>query len=416
MSSDFFDASLYAVADGTRVRAGQVNTPIQAIDAGFAKMPSESNMKTGKISYCVDTGAINAMIVELPYVITAYEDGLHVIAKAAFANTITTPVINVNGLGNVVIRRQDGSAVIAGDIPQNHIVEMRYNATTVCFNLMGSIGAQGGAGTMSSQNASAVDITGGELSNVIIYDADKDSYIDFRSDDIIEIRCSGVLLGYFTQDGILLDSSKYIVAQDIRNSSGQQLVSVADNLVRIYTSGAERVRVNSSGLDIRYGQLLVDEMPIIGTFVNSGSGGPYVTSTLLTPTSSITEAAWTSVGPTGSGASVIWTPLDNVQSDADWIEITCEIILYKNNDPAASASCSLSGRAHGSTISYTDCYLGRATCYGSASSPGGSSCYVTRKIPVDSSRRFNLYWLSGGTSEFIYCYLTGFGYNNRSAL
>ncbi len=164
MSSDYFDSSTHHVTAGTRVRASDINTTVDALDTGLAKLPSEVNIKRGLINYAVDSGVANAYVVTLTYVPTSYADGMEVIFKATAINTGAS-TINVNALGVKSIKRQDGSDLIAGDIPAAKIISIRYNSTSGCFEIQGTLSI-GGAGTMALQNANAVAISGGTINGI----------------------------------------------------------------------------------------------------------------------------------------------------------------------------------------------------------------------------------------------------------
>jgi len=165
MSSDYFDSSLYHVTAGTRVRASDVNTALDALDTGLIKLPTEAHIKRGTINYVVDSGAADAYVITLPYAPVAYSDGMQAVFKASAANTGAS-TLNVNALGAKVIKRQDGSALIAGDIAADKIVEVRFNTTSDQFEIQGSTAI--GTGTMAAQNSNAVAITGGTITGVTI--------------------------------------------------------------------------------------------------------------------------------------------------------------------------------------------------------------------------------------------------------
>uniref|UniRef100_A0A6H1ZY68 Tail protein n=1 Tax=viral metagenome TaxID=1070528 RepID=A0A6H1ZY68_9ZZZZ len=165
MSSDYFDSSLYHVTAGTRVRASDVNTALDALDTGLIKLPTEAHIKRGTINYVVDSGAADAYVVTLSYAPVAYTDGMQVVFKALAANTGAS-TLNVNALGAKVIKRQDGAALVAGDIAADKIVEVRFNTTSDQFEIQGSTAV--GTGTMAAQNSNAVSITGGTIADVAI--------------------------------------------------------------------------------------------------------------------------------------------------------------------------------------------------------------------------------------------------------
>ena len=67
---------------------------------------------------------------------TAYINGMVVRFITTNANTTTTPIVNLAGLGAKNIKKADGTAVIAGDI--NGYVELRYNGTDFLLSPLSS--------------------------------------------------------------------------------------------------------------------------------------------------------------------------------------------------------------------------------------------------------------------------------------
>lgn len=76
----------------------------------------------------VDTGSVNAYALNFVANFTAYTDGIVIYWIPSVTNTGPSTV-NVNGLGPVNILNQDGTALTAGQIQQNQIVQMMYKGT-----------------------------------------------------------------------------------------------------------------------------------------------------------------------------------------------------------------------------------------------------------------------------------------------
>lgn len=149
----------------------------------------------------------------------------------------------------------------------------------------------------------------------------------------------------------------------------------------------------------------------IGTYVNASDGGPYISSTTFDVDASVTEDTWESVGPTGSGASNIWTGLDSVPLGVDWIEIKALSIV--SNNAGSSTVINIWIRATGSAIGKT---LANRVVDALTESPTSGAFHSIDainnfKAPVDSSNRFDVRWADTGNSRFLYFYLTGYGYN-----
>jgi hypothetical protein len=104
---------------------------------GFEKLPTPTQILSGKINYAVGAGVADAYTLSLDKV-TAYTDGMEVVWKVPAANTGAS-TIDVNSLGARSVRRSDGSALSAGDLAANKIVTMRFNATVSMFEIQNSV-------------------------------------------------------------------------------------------------------------------------------------------------------------------------------------------------------------------------------------------------------------------------------------
>jgi hypothetical protein len=159
MANDFFNF-ITRLTKHTLARAEAVNALFDAIAAGFDKFPTERQLKDGKTIFTTTGGAANAYTVTRPHAATSYSDGLLVTAKIHSANT-GAATINVDGLGVVSILRMDGSALQAGDLPLNAVLDLRYSGTA--FRLMAP---PQGVATLAQDWASKTDgaVAGGEFS------------------------------------------------------------------------------------------------------------------------------------------------------------------------------------------------------------------------------------------------------------
>lgn len=149
-----------------------------------------------------------------------------------------------------------------------------------------------------------------------------------------------------------------------------------------------------------------------GTFVNASNGDPTIAAGSFDVDGNVAETTWESIGPTGSGANNIWSSLDSVPADANWIELKC---IVEGREGAASSNLpgalylrknGGTGAADGETLVNT--FKDRSDSSGYAFC-GNVTAGI--KIPIDSSRRFQAYWLSSFTYTSILLYVTGWGFN-----
>jgi len=140
----------------TLARAEAVNTQLSAIETAFDKVPPQLELEQARATYALDTGAADAYVVALPHTLAAYTTGLHIRVKIANSNT-GPATINVDGLGAVAIKRLDGSALIANDLPAGAIVGMDYDGTQ--FLTSGDSAAASATAAASSATAAASSAT-----------------------------------------------------------------------------------------------------------------------------------------------------------------------------------------------------------------------------------------------------------------
>jgi hypothetical protein len=130
-SPDAGYTGLYAitVANGaTQVASGNIATLISApfISTKLPDVPA--GVQSGKWVYAVDTGAVNAMVAIASPVPAALIPGLCVRIKVANTNT-GAATFNLNGLGNVAVKRANGAAVSSGDLNVGMVVELIYDGS-----------------------------------------------------------------------------------------------------------------------------------------------------------------------------------------------------------------------------------------------------------------------------------------------
>lgn len=120
------------------------------------------------------------------------------------------------------------------------------------------------------------------------------------------------------------------------------------------------------------------------------------------------STAWESVGPTGSGATNIWTAMDNIPDGAKWVEL--KFLNRANDSTGAAIEQYVYIRATGSstaTGNQTMASVARVAATGSTATE--VMTLNTVKVPVDSSKRFDIYFTADGTSRVVDCYLVGTG-------
>lgn len=87
-------------------------------------------------NYAVDTGAADVYVGAYTPAITAYVDGMILRLFVANTNLTTTPTFNAGTPGAKAILRDDGTAIVAGDLPANSYAAFEYRAATTKWYLL----------------------------------------------------------------------------------------------------------------------------------------------------------------------------------------------------------------------------------------------------------------------------------------
>lgn len=119
----------------TLARAEKVNEQFQAIADAFAYFGPAANWLDHRPNYVADTGAVNAYVVTLDPVPSAYRVGMTFDMVPSVVNTGASTV-NVNGLGAKSILDANGSAVVAGALPITRTTRLVYDGTA--FRTLGA--------------------------------------------------------------------------------------------------------------------------------------------------------------------------------------------------------------------------------------------------------------------------------------
>lgn len=87
-------------------------------------------------NYAVDTGAADVYVGAYAPAITAYVDGMVLRLFVANTNITTTPTFNAGTPGAKGILRDDGTAIVAGDLPANSYAAFEYRVATTKWYLL----------------------------------------------------------------------------------------------------------------------------------------------------------------------------------------------------------------------------------------------------------------------------------------
>jgi len=125
---------------------------------------------------------------------------------------------------------------------------------------------------------------------------------------------------------------------------------------------------------------------------------------------SLTESTWESVGPTGSGADNVWTPMDVLPSNATILIASLRIRAEKSSTGRCDASVYWTYGDDGSPALGTGeahrNYFSKSTVDSSESYDQGSAQILIPLGPTNQD--FQLYWGSNGDNDAIYMDYVGF--------
>jgi len=110
----------------------------------------------------IDTGAINAYVVNTPQHETAYYTGMMCIFWTLNSNSSLSPTLNLNGLGARNIRNADGSNLVSGQLPANTPICCVYNSYDSTWRLYNPLGMQKQA--LLNQSRAVITDSSGNLS------------------------------------------------------------------------------------------------------------------------------------------------------------------------------------------------------------------------------------------------------------
>jgi len=120
------------------ITSGLVNT--------YIVQPDE--LQTSSFTYTVATGTAQSILVTIPSMLTALNDGMSFSFRAVYANTAAAPTMTLTlgttSTGAVPIVKMDQIPLLAGDIQPNMICNLVYNANYSNWVLLNPISTAAG--------------------------------------------------------------------------------------------------------------------------------------------------------------------------------------------------------------------------------------------------------------------------------
>lgn len=172
-------------------KAAKVNAIFDAIVAAFDMLPSPSALATGTENYAEATGPANHYAATIPG-FTAYIDGVTCLVRIPVTNTGPC-FLDVNGLGEIPMRRANGAAIGIGDAAGGTVLQMTVISGT--FRITSGLSLLGVAGIASNIGFSPpVGMTSTDVQAAILELKALVSAISMAASDISTVAAVGTII------------------------------------------------------------------------------------------------------------------------------------------------------------------------------------------------------------------------------
>jgi hypothetical protein len=265
--------------------------------------------------------------------------------------------------------------------------------------------AGGGGGTMASQDASAVAITGGTIEGVELTLAEPN-----LADPILNGDISG---------NAFLDEDNMVSNSDTKVASQQSIKAYIDSgVVTMSNKTLMNPKINEDVVLSSTATQLDATVNKRGVFV-ADVDSPTINN--ITLTTSVLLETYQSIGPTGSGADVIWTALNTLPTDINWIEIRVLMIMHNREQdfgPQFQSILELRARRLGSSVDGNSNTIGHLRMVNNHQNSGGGLYQGTETSGINypkigvNGRQFEMRYIKSNIwSTTIIIHLVGYGWN-----
>lgn len=194
------------------------------------------------------------------------------------------------------------------------------------------------------------------------------------------------------------------------DGNGAETINGSTTALEVGQWEAVTVRLNSA----QTGWITGDGAPVAGhvkagnEYLQDGgtSYGTFFTSF------EVTEEAWETVGPTGSGATNIWTAMDNLPSGARILKAMAYVSLVPtaSTSSVSVASYITSGAVASPSVVASNRFVLESINMNSAGSGEGVITKRAIDIPLDEDRVFKVYWdeSNNSSAQSLIFYYMGF--------
>lgn len=199
----------------------------------------------------VDSGVVNAYVLNFTANFTAYTDGTVIYWVPSNTNTASS-TLNVNGLGNVLILNQNGGSLSPGQIFANQIVTVMYRAGFFYLVSSGQTSNVSGSATLSATGFTTVptpaikyDINGHTACVTFFAFSATSNSISFTltglPSALVPVQSQQISIG-----GSLLNSGSVLVSSEVSLTGGSSTVvfTVLANGTAFTAAGTKGINKN----------------------------------------------------------------------------------------------------------------------------------------------------------------------------
>ena len=238
--------------------------------------------------------------------------------------------------------------------------------------------------------------------------------LDASTGDVVDVTGTTTITAITLGDGVE-KTVRFTGILTLTDGASLELPGSADIVTAVGDVAVFRGDSGSIVRCIAYQRLTNARPPIVTSFVKSTvfyiADDHGVHTPFFDVDANVADDTWESVGPTGSGATNIWTALDSVPDDnVKWLEI--RIFNQCIDNTGAAFNQSVYARKTGSTATNTEARLVSIAFYEATTLTPGQTQAISKvsfRVPIDSSGSFDINPSFGGTSRSINLWLVGFG-------
>lgn len=362
--------------------------------------------------------------------ITTLTDGQLYVFTTILANTGAV-TLQIDSTTAYPVKKNHDVALVANDFEANQVIVIAWNSTDSVFELQSST-AKESVKVVDNQTVAGIKTFSTGISTIDILDSNGNEIITpvgvANAVNEVTIKNAATTVNPTVQSSgeantglILADSNgnEAVILESTVSAVNEITITNAatGNPPDITATGGDTnvdLELNGQGTGNPVnGRAVSGYVSGMTEFIESDTG---LASTALDVLTGIAATTWESVGPTGSGATNIWTALDVVPTNTKYVILTIHINAFYN--AGTGTLLYLDGRKTGSTETAvspggkTNMAAAQLNATGSGATSVQTRTVVEKRLPVNASNQFDLYWsyssYTAGSSD-LGVRLTGWG-------